>query len=122
MTSLRRCVHFNGIQKACAVGIDPMTVRAPRKTGAPMATFPCIDTGYPCATACSERRMMADEEVSAEDREIDAAVAQMEADAAAGRCHVCQARIEFRERVGRCEYARPCGHRIGQAGGDEVWS
>jgi hypothetical protein len=33
----------------------------------------------------------------------------------------CQAPIQRREIRGRCEYALPCSHRLGQVGGDEVW-
>ncbi len=119
MKRLSRCVHFRGIQNFCAAGIDPSTVRAPRVPPAPMATFPCLDIGHPCSTTCGARRMMDEEELAAEERAIQAAVAKMITDDAAGLCHVCQGAIKRRERVGRCEYARPCGHRLGQVGGDE---
>lgn len=31
-----------------------------------------------------------------------------------GICHVCRQKVERKEQVGRCVYARPCGHRLYQ--------
>lgn len=121
MTSTRwrpKCVHFNGIQNTCAAGLDPMSFRD--TSGKGMATFPCLDLGKPCAAICPQRRVMTDEEQDAEHAELMAAVAKFEADLASGACPTCQKKIEKRERVGRCEYARPCGHRLGQVGGGEI--
>jgi hypothetical protein len=33
---------------------------------------------------------------------------------AAGVCPECQQKIEKEKQVGRCVYAEPCGHRLGQ--------
>ncbi len=114
MTTYTRCVHFNGIQKVCAAGVDPMTKRDVSKPG--MAVFPCLNWPgrRPCEVVCDQRREMTTEEVAAENAQIDAAVAAFEANLAGGRCPHCFATIQTREQVGRCQYARPCGHRLGQ--------
>lgn len=113
MTS-HRCIHFNGIQKPCAAGIDPMSVRD--KSGPGMATFPCIDIGKPCAKTCGSQRMMTAQEEADENAAIDAQVARFLADLASGKCPICQEQVAERRQVGRCQYARPCGHRLGQHG------
>jgi len=118
MSRFRSCVHFRGIQNVCAAGIDPKSVRD--TSGPGMATWPCLDTGKGCATACPQRRMQTDAEISEEDARIEAAVAKFETDLASGKCPHCQITIEARRVSGRCAYAVPCGHRLGQVGGDEV--
>jgi hypothetical protein len=114
-----KCVHFRGIQNVCRAGIDPRTKRDTTKPG--IAVFPCLTFpgNRPCGVACGSRREMTPAEVAAEDAEIEAAVARMEQALAAGNCPHCLAPIERRQVVGRCAYARPCGHRLGQVGGDE---
>lgn len=109
-----RCIHFKGIQNLCAAGIDPLTVRSDKAPGAPMATFPCLDIGHPCATKCDKQRLMTQEELDNEYRKLIAAAEKAERDIQSGCCHICFVKVESRELVGRCEYARPCGHRIGQ--------
>lgn len=97
------CRHFTGIQhKTCAAGVEYLPLRD-KPPGAGMACWPCLRlAGEPAArTTCPQRVLMTDE-----------ALAKIEA----GRCHVCDAMVTSRERVGRCLYARPCGHRIGQGG------
>lgn len=115
-----RCVHFKGIQNVCGAGIDPKTVRDASQKGP--YRWPCLVlAGYePATTSCASFRAMTREEIDAETALFTAAIEKMEADLKAGVCPHCQKKIEERKRVGRCEYAEPCGHRLGQVGGDEA--
>lgn len=57
---------------------------------------------------------MTPEECEAETAKLIAAADAFEAALALGKCPHCGAQIQRRETVGRCAYARPCGHRLGQ--------
>ncbi len=118
-TETAKCIHFKGIQNICRAGVNPMTVRDTGKPG--IAVWPCLSRAgsRACDTTCDKQRIMTPEEREAEDAEIDAAVAVFMKDLAEGRCPSCRAVVEKREQVGRCQYARPCGHRLGQVGGEE---
>lgn len=118
MNGRRACVFFRGIQNICGAGIDPKTVRD--ASGPGMATWPCLDIGEPCATSCPSQRMQTDAEMAEEEARIEAAVAKFESDLKAGKCPYCGVTIEARRVSGRCAYAVPCGHRLGQVAGDEV--
>lgn len=115
---MRRCIHFRGVQRVCGAGIDPMSVRD--AAGAGMYRWPCLDTGRTCLTSCDKQRMMTPEEEAEETVRIMAAVEKFEADLASGKCPHCGAAIEATKVAGRCEYAEPCGHRLGQVGSDDV--
>lgn len=115
----RRCIHFRGIQNQCGAGIDPKTVRDASKKGPyrwPCMTLPGFE---PAATECGSYRPMTQEELDDETAKMLAAVEKFEADLKSGVCPHCGNPILERRRSGRCEYAEPCGHRLGQVGGDE---
>lgn len=109
-----RCRHFHGIQNVCGAGINPLDVRDTSVRG--MARWPCFAVAWarPCATICEQVSLLTDEEQAAEDREFAAACDKVIAGLAAGKCPDCGAGVDRREQVGKCVYARPCGHRLGQ--------
>lgn len=48
------------------------------------------------------------------EEEINQAVKALLADLANGLCPHCHAKVEQETQVGRCVYAKPCGHRLYQ--------
>jgi len=112
---LDKCRHFTGIQhKTCAAGVAYDLVRDVSESGP--ARWPCLETKTGrCVDNCPKRSLLSQEEHVEHYRQLDAAVDEMLAKVAAGKCHVCGADAEPSKIVGRCKYAA-CGHRIGQAG------
>jgi hypothetical protein len=110
----QRCVHFCGIQKVCNAGVAPKSVRDESQSGP--YRWPCLSLigREEATTTCALRRIMTAAELAAEEAEIVAACDKFEADLKADRCPHCQTPIQAREVRGRCEYALPCSHRIGQ--------
>ena len=116
---MKRCVHFRGIQNVCGAGVDPKTVRD--ASGKGPYKWPCLLlAGYePATTACASFRQQTQAEFEAETAQLIAAADAFEASLAAGKCPLCGASIQSRRTVGRCAYAEPCGHRLGQVATDE---
>lgn len=106
-----KCRHFNGVHNGqCKAGKEYLIVRDTSQPG--MARFPCI-----CADidTCGKRDWLTQEELDAEQREMDAAVVQMVTRWNSGLCIECGQPVERMRQVGRSVYAEPCGHRNGQA-------
>ena len=114
-----RCIHFRGIQNTCGAGIDPKTVRDETQRGP--YRWPCLTlAGYePATTSCASFRAMTQAEIDDETAKLCAAADAFEAALAAGRCGHCGAQIQRHKTVGRCQYAEPCGHRLGQVAADD---
>jgi hypothetical protein len=36
-------------------------------------------------------------------------------------CYTCKEKVESLEQIGRCTYARPCGHRLWQGKVPDAW-
>ena len=109
------CIHFTGIQnEKCAAGVEYKSVRD--SSGPGMARWPCLTLNCkPAITECARREFPTPEQIEQWEREILAVTERMVKDAAEGRCIHCHEPIDVREHVGRCVYAKPCGHRQGQA-------
>lgn len=114
-----KCIHFRGIQNVCAAGVDPRTVRD--ASGPGVARWPCLTLigKEPATTVCPHRRPMTPEDHAEQERRIMAAVEKFERDIKDGICPHCGNPMLERRVVGRCEYAEPCGHRLGQLKGDD---
>lgn len=106
-----KCVHFRGIQHAtCLAGVSMATIRDAAHR------LPCLDV----AAACDQRREPTAEEIAADEAAMQARLNELEANAKAGLCNDCRTKITAVEQVGRCVYAKPCGHRIGQGDAKRV--
>lgn len=122
---LATCVHFNGYgirdEKKCRAGVRYLDVQDDSNNARRWPCTPPLGKRPVCTTECSLRQFPTPEAVDAKEAEIQAAIAEALAKIALGECHVCGAKVEQRKQVGRCAYAEPCGHRIGQVdtGDDE---
>lgn len=112
-----KCKHFTGIQHdTCKAGVNYLGLVGGVRTGIG-CKIPCTgDKG--CAHApdiavvpCALREFPTPEEVEAEEAEIREALAQALSEMAEGICTTCHTKIKHYDQVGRCVYARPCGHR-----------
>lgn len=116
------CIHFNGLEigdKTCDAGIRYSDVQDDSPGGRRWPCMPSLPGRAPCTIECPKKRVRTPEEVAAFEAEVNAAVEQSLARAARGECHHCGAPVEAKIREGRCLYAKPCGHRIGQAAEEE---
>lgn len=52
--------------------------------------------------------------------ELNARLEEMRENARQGLCNVCKTKTTSVRQVGRCVYADPCGHRIGQGDAKQV--
>lgn len=102
------CRHFNGTQNdTCKAGIRYEDVR----DGLAHKTYPCFkENGR--ADQCPSASFLSEQEVDAEMERIAIAAGAFFTKLAEGKvCPHCNAPIAKRLQVGRCVYARPCGHR-----------
>lgn len=124
------CIHFTGIgiagdargghSRTCKAGVNYRShVGGPDHGWA--VRLPCLPGLAKDPVSCPNFRAMTRAEHDAHQAEVTAAVERMLADVAAGKCHVCGAKVEPTKQVGRCLYAA-CGHRIGQVGGRSTQS
>lgn len=125
---MRTCRHFTGIQhERCKADVRYMNVRDPNGKLGVREPFPCTrfatrmtPVGADCAIKCPARSFWTREEAERNEAESEAAVLAFIAKLNAGIvCPHCDKPITTREKVGRCLYARPCGHRLGQVESDE---
>jgi hypothetical protein len=112
---LDRCVHFNGLHHdRCKAGVHILSVRdisGPRPYRWPCITF----VGKPaCVTTCASFRAETQEERDAARAKARVAVEQHLRKLADRQCPTCNTPIGELRQEGRCVYAEPCGHRIGQ--------
>lgn len=108
------CIHFCGIQhQKCRAGIVLESVRDSSQPGP--SRWPCLNLdGKKATTTCGSYAEPTPEQIAEWESLINAALNRQRERAERGECDACGAVIERGEQVGRCVYARPCGHRIGQ--------
>lgn len=114
------CVNFNGVQNAaCKLGIAYKSVEA-MTPGA--HTLPCSRTPEraACPSSCDSYTEPTVEQLAEFNRQLDARFAEIADRHKRGECAECGAKVASVEQVGRCVYARPCGHRIGQGDAKQV--
>jgi hypothetical protein len=102
------CQHFNGVDhEACKAGIAYKDVVQDGK-------FPCLKDDD-CMMACPHVIFPTVQEAAEEAARINTRVAEaLLSSLARGLCPHCHTKIEEERQVGRCVYARPCGHRLYQ--------
>ena len=113
------CFHFRGIQNVCAAGIDLVTVRDASQPGP--YRWPCLSLdGRKATTTCPSYREPTAEEIAADRAAWDARIAELDERLKRGECGECGVKTASVRQVGRCVYAEPCGHRIGQGDAKQV--
>lgn len=115
------CFHFRGIQHAtCLAGIKMIDVRDDSQPGP--YRWPCITIAgrEPATTTCASFREPTKEEIAAWDAKVEARLKEIADRHERGLCADCGAKITRARQVGRCAYAEPCGHRIGQGSADAI--
>lgn len=112
-----RCIHFAGMY-------DPgMVPKTHCKAGIAFAEVKAQNGGkLPCLgredAECASFRYPTSEEVRQWEADTKAAVNDFFGKIEAGICPHCGTAIQRKEQVGRCVYARPCGHRLYQGRND----
>ncbi len=107
------CIHYNGIlgragepgprERRCKAGVLYDSVRQP-------GSIPCISEGD---AECALREFPTQAQVDAHTQAATERLMQHHAVIAAGFCPHCGAAMKQR-RIGRCQYAEPCGHRLNE--------
>lgn len=121
MKRVGTCVHFRGIQHAtCAAGIDMKPVRDSSQPGP--YRWPCmtLKADSPATTTCPSYRDPTPEEIAADEAAWNKRLDEMRDNARKGLCNACGVKTTSVRQVGRCVYADPCGHRIGQGDAKQV--
>ena len=107
------CVHFTGVMnKTCRLGIAYDSVR-----GTERGQFPCLKATYTDQTRidlCSSAEYLTVEQAKVKADEKLARIRGKMQRMADGFCPHCDQKIERSQKIGRCLYAEPCGHRLGQ--------
>jgi hypothetical protein len=110
MTYCRHYQTHNGRFPSCAVGID-------------VKSLPTVRGNRVCFKPSIGGCVMREEKDPVETRrmvdELDTAMRAAVHRLNSGLCPHCGAEPESVEVVGRCSYAKPCGHRIGQVRTDD---
>lgn len=124
MRALLTCVHFTGLpliermSPTCKAGVKYDSVKVVRP-GTPHA-WPCLPGIAGAAGECAKRVFPTPEQVEEHFRQIDESVARFVSKLREGKvCPHCDVALTKTVRIGRCLYAEPCGHRIGQVGDEE---
>jgi hypothetical protein len=119
MKQPEKCAHFSGIQNICGAGIDPVSVRDSSHAGP--YRWPCITLNKRRAvTTCPSYRELTSAEIEAEEAEFRTAFAKMNERTKRGECNACGVKTTAVRQDGRCVYAEPCGHRLGQGDASQV--
>lgn len=112
------CRHYHGIGKICEAGVDPQSVRVdvtrsldPKRQRGRL--YPCFEEDK-VAGNCPRCSYLTPEERTAEKERSTAVWTKYLNDLANNVCPFCGAAIEKHEQIGRCAYAKPCGHRLYQ--------
>lgn len=104
------CVNYRGVGRVCDAGILPSDLID--KTRLSRDRVPCFREGV--AIPCPHRRYPTPEEDAERERQMKRDVEEYFAAIDDNRCPHCGADVLKRQQVGRCVYARPCGHRLYQ--------
>lgn len=114
------CVNFNGVQhSACAAGIAYKSVEG-MKPG--HHTLPCFRTPErtECPSSCASYTEPTVEQLAEFNAKLDARFDEITQRQSRGECRDCGAKVVSVSQSGRCVYAEPCGHRIGQGDAKQV--
>jgi hypothetical protein len=113
-----KCVHFRGIQHAtCEAGVDMASIRDGSQPGP--YRWPCL-TLDKATTSCALYREPTAEEIAADQAAFEARLDEMRTRSERGECSHCGVKVASVRQVGKCVYADPCGHRIGQGDARQV--
>lgn len=114
------CIHFRGIQhKTCEAGVELLSVRDASQPGP--YRWPCLTIDHKAATTtCASFRAPTPEEHEQRERETTQLLERFFERQRAGLCTECGVKITNVRQHGRCVYAAPCGHRIGQGNATQV--
>lgn len=117
------CKHFIGIQHAkCAAGVEMKSVECnePGFTRIPCVPSFMVRLQRAPTSSCAQYQEPTAEEIAAFEKLLDDRLAKMRDNAAKGLCDACEQKITAVRQDGRCVYAVPCGHRVGQGVASEV--
>lgn len=119
MNKFGKCIHFRGIQHAtCEAGVSMVSVRDASQPG---YRWPCLTLNErPAATTCELYREPTPEEIAADEAAWAARIEEALARTKRGECSDCGTKVTAVRQVGRCVYAEPCGHRVGQGDAKQV--
>jgi hypothetical protein len=111
------CVHFTGMaNNTCRLGIAYDDVF--NREGAGIGNrFPCLKAEPADRTRtdmCPSVEYLTEEQAKAKAKEIHQRLAEKLMRMADGHCPECDQQVEGKRQVGRCIYALPCNHRLGQ--------
>ena len=103
------CRHFNGIDRGtCKAGVRYIDIKGVEVAS---RTYPCFKDNN-CADRCPSASFLSAQEVVEEVKRSQEIAARFLTELAEGKtCPHCHAPITKRYQVGRCVYAKPCGHR-----------
>lgn len=121
MANDKWCRHYSGVGNGptCAIGVPYDGVRSTDVRG--NYTWPCYDPVV--RSCCGKFESFTQEEIAEDDRLTALFLEELNKLNAreTEECLTCHAHIERMQQVGRCTYARPCGHRLWQGTIPEVW-
>lgn len=109
------CIHFNGIQrKVCEAKISYISVRDTTQPG--RYRWPCLRSDN-ATTTCSKCHYYSKKEAIIKATEMDKSIKEYENKLKNNKiCPHCGKKIVKKQKIDRCLYAVPCGHRLGQIG------
>ena len=109
------CNHYNGtaLNKVCKAGVVYHDVRD--ASGPGRYKFPCFrEDGV--ASRCPLCAYPSEEEIARQEEEMHQAAMTVITRLIDGKCTVCGGEVTSRQKIGRCVYGYPCGHRMYQGG------
>lgn len=111
------CIHFNGLmEKVCRAGVsydDPKFGERQQYR----KELPCLKerpTDPTRTDLCDHCEYLTEEQAKAKAAETEARLHALFQKMKDGICTTCDQKVQRERQVGRCVYAEPCGHRIGQ--------
>jgi hypothetical protein len=111
---MRRCVHFSGIHHdKCRAGVAYATVKNFLGEG---RIYPCV---APEVMTCASRQLPTQEQAEVLADQAEEHHRAFMAKIALGVCASCDVEAADFKQVGKCIYAMPCGHRVGQGNAAE---
>lgn len=130
--SMATCIHYNGVMgpinqrdedRRCKAGVRYTDLATHNVVGHPTAdlyALPCLRDvpphvkEPPVKVECQRLHYHTREEAEQRERESEEAAERWRRNLAENRCPHCGTSIDRKVQVGRCVYARPCGHRLYQ--------
>lgn len=113
-----KCIHFRGIQHAtCEAGVSMVSIRDKSQP----YRWPCLTLdGRKATTTCDRYREPTSEEIAADEAAWAARIEEIGARTKRGECSDCGTKVTAVRQAGKCVYAEPCGHRLGQGDAKQV--